>query len=123
MGGEDTLPLNSVDIGAVDRLSALGLGAPVQQFQREEAGMALVHVEPGHIMVTQCADHSDPTDAEDDLLADAVVGVAAVEKMRDASIPLSVLRQIRVQKQNRHEMIGDATQFVTPRSQRDGSVL
>ena len=74
--------------------------------QAEEARVALVGVEhlglrvPGDRAVR--ADGAHPADADEDLLADALVLVAAVEPVGDAAQVGVVLLDVGVEQQQRH---------------------
>ncbi len=78
----------------------------VDPLQAEEAGVTLVHVEdlghrvPGRLRVGQHRAH--PADAEQDLLLDPVVLVAAVEPVGGAAQEVVVGLDVGVQQQQRH---------------------
>ena len=65
--------------------------------QREERGVALVHVE--HLRAQpERLEEPDPADAEKDLLADPLFGVASVETIGDRAPELVVLGHVGVEK-------------------------
>ena len=62
------------------------------------------------------AQHAHAADAEHDLLAQAVVLVAAVEVVGERRSGLGVLRQVGVEQQDRHVVAADAAHLVVPRA-------
>ena len=74
------------------------------KLERQERGMALVHVH--HVCLSigrqNGAERAQTANAENDLLTNARVLVAAVEVAGDPAIVLTVLGQIRIQQVQRH---------------------
>ena len=78
-------------------------------FQREERGMALIHVEDGGLQ-THGFERAHAADAEHDLLADARVVIAAVERIGDVAVlRQDVLGDVGIQQVER-----DAADFDVP---------
>ena len=99
---ENALAADFFDILAADGAAASLLSLLSQQLQSEKSRMAFIHVKPGEIVVTQCAQHADTANAEYDFLAKAVVRVASVQRTREIAIKLRIRRQISVQKVHRY---------------------
>src|SRR5690349_14689790 len=64
MGGENTFFANRLNIDPIRRRSAGALRLFVQQLQREQARMTLVHVIALDVAMSQCAEHPHPAHAE-----------------------------------------------------------
>ena len=73
----------------------------------EEAGVALVHVEDRGLDAAG-RERLDAADAEQDLLAQAVLAVAAVEAVGDGALGRRVVRHVRVEQEQRHAPDVDA---------------
>jgi len=78
--------------------------------------MAFVHVVAGDVTMSQRAQHAHAADTEDDFLAEPVVQIAAIKIVRQGAIPLGILRQIGVEKINRHGKIRRPGYVVLPGS-------
>ncbi len=89
-------------------------GKLVGEFHRQQAGVPFVHVKAADVLVAQRAQHAHPADAEDHLLAQSVARIAAVEVVGQSAIAVGVLLQIRVEQVDRHHMVADALDLVTP---------
>ena len=69
----------------------------LQQRQSQQARMAFIHVEAFDRIMAQCAKHPQPADAKYDLLAKAIIGVAAIQSARQPAIPFPIFGNVRVQ--------------------------
>ncbi len=69
--------------------------------QHDERGVAFVEVVDRRLM-TDRLEHADAADAEDDLLLDARLAVAAVEPRRQLAIPRRVFFEVRVEQIQLH---------------------
>ena len=74
---------------------------PEEQLDDEEAGMAFVHVVLLD-MKTEGMEHAHAAHAEDKLLLDPVRGVSSVERVGNPPVFRSIVRRVRVQKENGH---------------------
>ena len=99
VGGEDA--------AGPHRLDGLGVAEPVAHhqladaLQAQEPGVALVGVE--HLgLDAHGLQRPDPADAQQDLLAQPVLGVAAVEPVGDAAQVVAVLLDVGVEEVQRH---------------------
>ena len=97
---------------AHDLQRVLGIAARVldqapHALDAEEAGVALVHVEHRGLDAAR-GERLDAADAEQDLLAQAVLAVAAVEAVGDGALGRRVLGHVRVEQQQRHAADVDA---------------
>jgi hypothetical protein len=70
--------------------------------QHDERRVSLVEVPHGRRRSPARAGHADAADAEDDLLLDARLPVAAVEARRQVAIPRRVLLEVRVEQEQLH---------------------
>ncbi len=69
--------------------------------------MALVHVEDGRI-AAQGAEDGEAGEAEDGLLTETVVGVAAVEVVGELTVPGVVAFDVGVEQEDGDDVAGDA---------------
>ena len=72
---------------------------PEKQFESEKGGVPLVHM-VFLDMELKGVEHPYAAHAEDDLLLDPVVQVAAVEVIGDAPVRGSILRKVRIQEED-----------------------
>src|SRR5258708_2072334 len=79
------------------KVEAVGGHQDVDAFEGEEGGMAFVHVIDGRSDAHD-AERAEAADAEDDLLPDASVGIAAVKLVGDvAHLRIGVLREVGIE--------------------------
>ena len=103
VGGEHGAGAGDLQRGV--EVEVLLLGELADALEAEEAGVALVGVE--HLGVRGAGDagvgaqRADAADAEQHLLAEAVLGVAAVEAVGDVADQLAVLLDVGVEQQQR----------------------
>ncbi len=109
-----------VDFGDAVEWAAAKLG--LKQREGEQRGVAFVHVINVYAMA-QGIDHADAAHAEDDLLLEAVVGVAAVEVVGEAAIPGGVLGQVGVQKIDGDDVAGATHHVIAPGAHGDDAVF
>ena len=94
------------DVGRGGPLPRLGIGQAAERheqpdlLQPDERGVPLVDV-PDRRTQPQQLQRAQPADAEHDLLADAGLLVAAVEPRGDVAVGRVVLREVRVQQEQR----------------------
>ena len=79
--------------------------------------MTLVHVETRDVLVARYPQHAHAADAEDDLLAEPIPGVAPVEGVGQRAVPGGVARQVGVKQQHGHLVAADAPDQILPRPQ------
>jgi hypothetical protein len=94
-------------------------GKQLQSKQR----MPLVHVEPGDAVVAQRAQHPDPSDTEDQLLAEAVAIIAGVEVVGETPIAEIFVGNIGVEQKHRDRRAAGRPHLVSPGSYGDRSAL
>ena len=90
---------------APDLLPGVVEGRPVRHelagaLGEQERGVALVEV-PDRRLEPEGADRPDAADAEDELLVEAHLAAADVQDVGDRAVRLGVLRQVRVEQQDR----------------------
>ncbi len=107
MGGEDVAGAGSFQ-GLVE-VEAVVAHVEADLFQRQEGGVAFVHVEDGGLEA-HGLQGAHAADAEDDFLADAGVDVAAVERIGD----VAVLRQHVIGDVGVEQVEGDAADVELP---------
>ena len=90
----------------------------LQNGNGQQRGMALVHVIHGGL-VFERAQQARATNAEDGFLAQAIIGVAAVELIGDVAVLRVVLLQIGIEEIDGDAMAGDAFQVEPPCAHRD----
>ena len=112
--GENALPPHRLDVLRADQLAVVLARAFIEQFDRQQAGVAFVHVEAGEVIVAEGAQHPHPADAQDGLLAKAIPGVAAIEMIGQFPVPLAVVGQVAIQQIDGDGGSGDAFNFVFP---------
>ena len=107
MGGEDGAGSRDLERGVeVETRATLAEGELADALDAEEAGVALVGVE--HLRGRRTgepgvdAQGTDATDAEEQLLAEPVLGVAAVQPVGDVAVVLRVLLDVGVEQEQRH---------------------
>ena len=91
--------------------------------QHDEAGVPFVQVEDARIR-TERLQRADAADAEDDLLLDARLAIAAVEARRELAVPRRVLLEVGVEQVDLHAADphtpdGDQDRPVAERHRRD----
>src|SRR5213078_1155744 len=117
MRGEYAQRLDRLHDLARDRLLAALARFFVRELQREQGRVALVHVKAPDVAVTERTQHAHAADAEDHFLTKTVTRIAAVEVVGQTTILGGVLRQVRVEEQDRDDVSGNATHVVAPRAQ------
>ena len=105
MRSEDDLILDLFDI-AVALLT--------QQLKREEARVSLVEVEGRNVAVTHVAQQTQAADAEDKLLTEAVLVVAAVELGCELPVLGRIFGQVGVDEIDRQRVLRLPDKHVTP---------
>jgi hypothetical protein len=120
--GQPVLGGGVMDAQVMARLPVAALGGAgevlTEQLDADEAGVALVHVE-GAEVVPDGAEHASPADAENGLLADAVVRVARVEACGELAGLGVVLREVGVEVVDRHEVSAGAEDIEAPGADDD----
>ena len=99
VGGEDGAGPHRLD-GLVEGEPVVEDGPP-DALEAEEAGVALVGVEDLRL-VAELLEGPHAADAEQDLLAEPVLGVAAVEAVGDRAAVVVVLLDVGVEQVERH---------------------
>ena len=93
-----------------------------EQADGQERGVALVHVvDLG--FTAEGVEQSDAAEAEDGLLTEAVVGVAAVEMVGEAAVPGVVAFDVGVEQEDGDDVAGDADDVEAPGADEDLAAL
>ena len=114
---------HGLNVIAVRHLPPGALSLFIQQLQRKQTRMAFVHMVAGDLLMTEGAQHAHAADAENHFLAEPVMAIAAVEIVRQRPIPLGILRQIAVEKIDRHRKISGTLDGIFPGAQSDHTAL
>src|SRR6202023_2061029 len=88
-----------------------------QEPHSKKRRVAFVHMKAFDIFVPECTQHFDSANPQDHLLTKPVMGIAAIEKMGQCSIPVGVLRKIGIQKINWHFESPESGNHISPRSE------
>ena len=122
VGGEDALLADGFDVGFGGVLERLAGEVVFEQADGEEGGVALVHVvDLG--FTAEGVEQSDAAEAEDGLLTEAVVGVAAVEVVGEAAVPGVVAFDVGVEQEDGDDVAGDADDVEAPGADEDLAAL
>ena len=122
MGGEDAPLPHLFDVGFRGRAQRPAAQLALKQRQRQQRRVALIHmkdIDP----VAQSAGHAQPAHAENNLLLQAVVGVAAVEVVSQPAVPAGVALQVGIEQKDGHHMSVAAGHVVAPGAHRHNAVL
>ncbi len=122
VGGEDALIPHLLDVGFRGRAQRSAAQLALQQAQRQQRRVALVHVVHIHSL-PQRLGHAHPAHAQHNLLLQPVVAVAAIQVIGQAAIPARVFLQVRVQQVDRHHVPEAAHQLIAPRAHRHRAVF
>jgi hypothetical protein len=96
--GKDALIMNGTDIVVIEFVATEPPCTLVQQFEREEGGVPLIHMEARNIMITQSTKHPHPPDTQYDFLAESIPAVTAIQLLRQLAVPRAVLGQIGIEE-------------------------
>ena len=113
VGGKHALVAHHGQVGIGGRAQRTAAELAFEQSQREQRGVALVHVVDVDLHA-QGAGDADAAHAKHDLLLEAVVGVAAIEVIGEAAIPAGVTVQVGIQKVDGDHMARTALHVVAP---------
>ena len=111
-----------LDVGFGGRAQRSAAQLALQQRQRQQRRVALVHVVDVYA-VAERVGHAHAAHAQHDLLLQAVVGVAAVQVIGQAAIPARVAFQIGVQQIDRHHVAVAAHQVIAPTAHRHHAIF
>ena len=89
------------------------------ELEGQESGVSLVEVEGLDVHVAQVAQHPQPPDPQDELLAEAVVVVPAVEVPAELAVVGMVGLEVRVQEVDGQRVSGGPDDLVDPDSHLD----
>jgi hypothetical protein len=84
--------------------------------------MALIHVADLGL-AAEGVEQVDAAEAEDGLLTEAVVGVAAVEVVGEAAVPGIIAIHVRVEQKDRNDVACNAHNVKAPRAEGDLAAL
>jgi 5,10-methylene-tetrahydrofolate dehydrogenase/methenyl tetrahydrofolate cyclohydrolase len=113
VSGEDALLADEIDVGFGRVLERFAGQVVFEQTDSEEGSVALVHVvDLG--LTGESVKEGDAAEAEDGLLTEAVVGVAAVEVVGEAAIPGIVSFDVGIEQKDGDDVAGDAENIEAP---------
>ena len=122
VSGEDALLTDGLDVGFGRVLEGFAGEVIFEQADGEEGGVALVHViDLG--FTGECVEQCDAAEAEDGLLTEAVVGVAAVEVVGEAAVPGIVAFDVGVEQEDGDDVASDADDVEPPGADEDLATL
>ena len=94
-----------------------------QELERQQAGVALVHVIARQVAVPEFLEQPHSPYAEYSFLGEPVPFVAAVELVGKATVVIAVVLEVGVQEENRDVKTGRAANAVLPCAHRHGAAL
>ncbi len=100
-----------------DPASLVLAGFFLQQFQCEQAGVALVHVETIDPLVAERAQHAHSAHAQHDLLTETIAGVATIKNGRQLPVPFAVFGEVSIQQIDRDTVTADSLHLIFPAAQ------
>jgi hypothetical protein len=116
MGREHATLAHRLHVHLRDGMQAASGGLLLQQGQREERRMSLVHVIGLYPVISQGPQHRHTPQPQHDFLTQTVAQVAAVEAIGEALTPGTVFFHRRIQEIHRHGVPEHPTDKVTPRA-------
>ena len=119
VGREHALVAHGLDVLGVHLGGAVRIESFVKQFHGEKRRVSLVHVELGDVVVAERSHDAYAADAEDDLLAEPVALVAAVELAGEQPVLLGIGGQVGINEVYGNQVVRDATHLVPPGAQFD----
>jgi hypothetical protein len=100
VSGEDTLPSYRRDVFGRKFGSTGGVTMLPHEGDRQQRRVSFIHMEPLQSVAPECTKHAYATDPQQHFLAQAVSTVSTVQLVRQHSVPIRILGQIRIQKVN-----------------------
>ena len=91
----------------------------LHQAEGQQGRVPLVHVEGADVPVVELGQHLDSADAEESLLAEAVLFVAAVEVIGEGAVVLAVELRACIEQVDGNYVTGGADDVVAPAAQLD----
>ena len=122
VGGEDALLLDGFGVGLGGGAEGSGSNAGFEQADGEKGGVALVHVADFGLHA-EGVQEVNAAEAEDGLLAEAIVGVATVEVVGEAAVPGVVAVDVGVEQEDRDDVAGVADDVEAPGAEGDLAAL
>ena len=120
MSCENALPPDRLNIIVCNRCSAGLSRRLIEQLDREQTGMPLVHMKTVNAFIAQSSKYFYAAYTEDRFLAKAVPLISSVKVMSQSPVPFGILRQVGVQKINWHLESSQADDFILPRANLNG---
>jgi hypothetical protein len=120
--GEDALLADGVDVGFGCVFERSAGETVFEEREGKESSVALVHVIDDRL-AGEGVKQGDAAEAEDRLLTEAVVGVAAIEVVGEAAIPGVVAFDIGVKQEDGDDMSSNADDVEAPGTDEDLTVL
>ena len=122
MGGEDALLADGFAVGIGGFAERTAAEALFEEADGEERGVALVHViDLG--LYAEGLQKSDAAEAKDGLLAEAIVGVAAVEVVGKLAVPGVIAFDVGVEEEDGDDVAGGSDDVEAPGADLDLTVL
>ena len=102
---EDAALPHALEIGVVQLEMLAPIELTLQQLEREQCRVPFVQVVDHARVVAHRLEQARAPHAQHDLLAETVVLVAAVERVRQRAVPLLVLGQVRIEEEHGHLVV------------------
>ncbi len=122
VSGEDALLLDGVGVGVRSGAERRRSDAGFEQANGEERGVALVHVTNLRLHA-EGVQEVNAAEAENGLLAETVVSVAAVKVVGEAAVPGVVAVDVGVEEEDGDDVAGVADDVETPGAEGDRAAL
>ncbi len=122
VGGEDAGLANGLSVRLCGVAKGRTAQARLEQADGQQRGVALVHVADLRLNA-QGMQHMNAAEAKDGLLAEPVVGVAAVEVVGQGAVVGVVALDVRVQQEDRDDVAGTADDIKPPGANGDLTAL
>ena len=113
---EHALATHRLDVVLVQLERLPSIQTPLQQHDGEERTVPFVHVKPRVSAQADRAQQLRAPHAKHDLLTQAVMSVATVQRVGEGAIEVAVRRKGGVEQQDRDFVAGDAANRVAPRA-------
>jgi hypothetical protein len=119
MRGENAHAADFFDVFTADAFAASRAGLFGKQLRGEQGGVAFVHVEAVQLVVSQRAQNANAADAEQNFLAQAVVGITTVQAAGERAVYVGIAGQIGVNEIDGNVETANAFGFVAPTAEFD----
>ena len=122
MGGEDAFLPDLGYVGFIDRPGGAAAQLLLKQGEGQQGRVAFIHVVNIHAMA-EGAGHARSAHAEDNLLLQAIVSIAAVEVVGEAAVPTGVSVDVGIEQINGHDVAVASDEIIAPGADGNDSIL